>query len=232
MLATGAFEIVYQPIVSLPSGDLVGHEALTRFHTGERPDHVFAAAWAVGIGPEMELATLMAAVEGARALPAGRWLNLNLSPRLFADPARLRHALAGVDRPIVLEVTEHEKVEDYGMVRDAVRSLGDQVRLAVDDAGAGVANFGHIIELGPDFVKLDTSLVRGVNANLGRQALVVGCGTSRAPLAVGSSQGGSRPPKSGTLPSWVSSRAGLPVRGPGARHRLEAHPRRLLRIHM
>jgi EAL domain-containing protein (putative c-di-GMP-specific phosphodiesterase class I) len=46
--------------------------------------------------------------------------------------------------------------------------------VAVDDAGAGVANFGHIIELRPDFVKLDISLVRGVNANLGRQAMVVG----------------------------------------------------------
>ncbi|HVA87940.1 MAG TPA: EAL domain-containing protein, partial [Candidatus Saccharimonadales bacterium] len=56
----------------------------------------------------------------------------------------------------------------------AVRGLGHDARLAVDDAGAGVANFGHIIELRPDFVKLDISLVRGVNANLGRQAMVVG----------------------------------------------------------
>jgi EAL domain-containing protein (putative c-di-GMP-specific phosphodiesterase class I) len=40
----------------------------------------------------------------------------------------------------------------------AVRSLGHDIRLAVDDAGAGLANFAHIIDLGPDFVKLDTSL--------------------------------------------------------------------------
>jgi hypothetical protein len=55
-----------------------------------------------------------------------------------------------------------------------VRSLGNDIRLAVDDAGAGVANFGHIVELGPDFVKLDNGLIRRVNGNLGRQALVVG----------------------------------------------------------
>jgi EAL domain-containing protein (putative c-di-GMP-specific phosphodiesterase class I) len=48
------------------------------------------------------------------------------------------------------------------------------VRVAVDDAGAGVANFGHIIDLRPDFVKLDISLVRRVDADLGRQAMVVG----------------------------------------------------------
>jgi EAL domain-containing protein (putative c-di-GMP-specific phosphodiesterase class I) len=76
----------------------------------------------------------------------------------------------------VLEVTEHEVVEDYQALRKAVIALGPDIRLAVDDAGAGVANFGHIIELRPDFVKLDISLVRGVNADLGRQAMVAGMG--------------------------------------------------------
>src|SRR5665811_2303674 len=75
---------------------------------------------------------------------------------------------------IVLEVTEHDVIEDYDAVRDAIRALGRDIRLAVDDAGAGIANFGHIIDLRPDFVKLDISLVRRVNANLGRQAMVVG----------------------------------------------------------
>ena len=44
----------------------------------------------------------------------------------------------------------------------------------MDDAGAGVANFGHIIDMRPDFVKLDIGLVRRVNGHLGRQAMVVG----------------------------------------------------------
>ena len=74
----------------------------------------------------------------------------------------------------MLEITEHEIVGDYDAFRATVRSLGRDVRLAVDDAGAGVANFGHIIDLGPDIVKLDQSLIRGVNAHLGRQALIVG----------------------------------------------------------
>ena len=102
------------------------------------------------------------------------WLDLNVSPRLLADPERLREVLRGADRPIVLEITEHEVIEDYDAVREAVRALGHDIRVAVDDAGAGVANFGHIIDLRPDFVKLDISLVRRVNANLGRQAMVVG----------------------------------------------------------
>ena len=110
----------------------------------------------------------------ARALPAGTWLDLNASPRLLADPGRLREVLWAADRALVLEVTEHELVRDYEALRAAVRGLGHDIRLAVDDAGAGIANFGHIIDLRPDFVKLDISLVRRVNANMGRQAMVVG----------------------------------------------------------
>jgi EAL domain-containing protein (putative c-di-GMP-specific phosphodiesterase class I) len=52
-------------------------------------------------------------------------------------------------------------------------ALGSGLRLAVDDAGAGVANFNHLVELRPQFVKVDIGLVRGVNADLTRQALIV-----------------------------------------------------------
>jgi PAS domain S-box-containing protein len=174
VLSQRAFWPVFQPIVELGSGDVVGHEALTRFASGIAPDRCFAEAWASGLGFDLEFTTLLAAVNAARDLPPGRWLDLNITPRLLEDPERLRDILWSADRPVVLEITEHDAIEDYGAVRDVVRSLGHDIRLAVDDAGAGVANFGHIVELGPDFVKLDRGLTRRVNGNLGRQALVVG----------------------------------------------------------
>lgn len=173
IIAARAFHPVFQSIHDLEEGTVVGYEALTRFDSGQRPDLCFAEAWSVGLGPELEFAALEAAVHQARRLPAGRWLDLNLSPRLLEDPDQLRRILWPADRPIVLEITEHELVADYGALRAAVRALGRDIRLAVDDAGAGIANFGHIVELRPDLVKLDISLVRRVNANLGRQALVV-----------------------------------------------------------
>jgi EAL domain-containing protein (putative c-di-GMP-specific phosphodiesterase class I) len=77
-------------------------------------------------------------------------------------------------RPLVLEITEHDTIEAYRPLREAVQRLGPDVRLAVDDAGAGVANFTHLVELQPAFVKIDASLVRGVNTDLGRQAVVAG----------------------------------------------------------
>lgn len=173
-IASAAFYPVFQPIVDLETREAVGYEALTRFESGQRPDHCFADAWSIGLGAELELATLAAAVAKGKELPAGRWLDLNVSPRLLADPERLSEVLWAAERPLVLEITEHEEIGDYPAVREAIRALGKDVRVAVDDAGAGVANFGHIIDLHPDFVKLDLGLVRRVNANMGRQAMVVG----------------------------------------------------------
>jgi PAS domain S-box-containing protein len=173
IIAARSFHPVFQPIVDLESGDVVGYEALARFDSGRRPDLCFADAWSIGLGPELELATLELAAADARELPAGRWLTLNASARLLANRERLREIFSSAGRPIAIEITEHEVISDYHAVRDEVRALGHNVRLAVDDAGAGVANITHIIELRPDFVKLDISLVRRVNADPGRQALVV-----------------------------------------------------------
>jgi EAL domain-containing protein (putative c-di-GMP-specific phosphodiesterase class I) len=101
-------------------------------------------------------------------------LSLNVSPRVLLANGRLRAVLDRRSRPTVLELTEHEKVDDYAALRSAIVHLGPDLRIAVDDAGAGVANFSHLVELRPDFVKIDIGLVRGVNADLTRQALVVG----------------------------------------------------------
>jgi PAS domain S-box-containing protein len=174
VLSAAAFHPVFQPIVDLDSREVVGYEALSRFDSGQRPDLCFADAWSVGLGPDLELATAEMAVAVAKRLPAGRWLEVNVSPRLLADPERLRALLLRTERPIVIEITEHETISDYGAIREVIHGLGNDVRLAVDDAGAGIANLGHIVELRPDLVKIDISLVRSVNTNLGRQAVVVG----------------------------------------------------------
>jgi EAL domain-containing protein (putative c-di-GMP-specific phosphodiesterase class I) len=98
-----------------------------------------------------------------------------VSPR-FAVGGRLPLILGQRTRPVVLEITEHETVDDYGALREAIVALGADVRIAVDDAGSGIANFNHLVEMRPAFIKLDISLIRGVNADLTRQALIVGLG--------------------------------------------------------
>ncbi len=174
IISAGAFHPVFQPIVDLQTGLTVGFEALTRFSNGVSPDRVFDDAAQVGLGIELETATLAAAVRDAGRLPPDAWLSVNVSPSLLNDPARLIAILAHRTRPITLEITEHEAIDDYGPIHTAMRALGSDVRLAVDDAGAGVANFRHLVELRPAVIKIDAGLIRGCNADVSRQALVVG----------------------------------------------------------
>jgi EAL domain-containing protein (putative c-di-GMP-specific phosphodiesterase class I) len=173
-IASGDFVPVFQPIVNIKSGIPVGFEALTRFGDGARPDLSFADAWASGIGPELEAATLERTIAASAELPVGPWLGLNVSAAMILQPDRLAAILARCSRPIVLEITEHDVITDYGAVREAVARLGLDLRVAVDDAGAGAANFTHIVELRPDFVKVDVGLVRDMDRDLTRQALIVG----------------------------------------------------------
>jgi PAS domain S-box-containing protein len=170
-----AFTPFFQPIVDLWDGSVVGHEALTRFSDGRAPNLVFRAAARAGLGIELETACLAASIEASQRLPANGYLSLNASPELVLS-GRLGAILAEVPRPVVLEITEHVEIDDYTGLRRELQRLGPSVRVAVDDAGAGYASFRHILELAPDFVKIDLDLVRGVDAEPARQALIAGMG--------------------------------------------------------
>ncbi len=152
----------------------VGCEALTRFHDGTPPDVLIAEAHSVGLGVELELALVTAAVRRAADLPTGRWLSVNVSPSALVRHAELSSALVRRDRPIVLEVTEHVEIRDYPTVRAALAALGPDVSLSVDDAGAGFASLRHVVELRPQYLKLDRSLVGDIDRDLTRQAMVAG----------------------------------------------------------
>ncbi len=170
---------VYQPVVMLPERRVVGYEGLTRFADGTPPDVGFARAAAVRAGTELERAAIERLIAGAAHLPETAWLSLNLSATTLMDDG-LAAILATASRPLVLELTENEHVEDYAAVRDRLAQLPG-VQLAVDDAGAGYASLRHIFELRPHFIKLDRSWITGIDHDPVRQALVRGVlGFSRA----------------------------------------------------
>ena len=174
VLRDRAFHPVFEPIVRLDDGTITGYEALTRFEDGTGPEARFSMAATINRKLELERATLREAVAASADLPAGCFLSLNVSPELLLDVESLRSILDGVGRPIVLELTEHDPVEDYAAVRSAVTSLGNSVRLSIDDAGSGFASLQHVLALEPDFVKLDKTWVIGINDDPTRQALIAG----------------------------------------------------------
>ncbi len=169
-----AFVPYFQPIVDLVANRVVGYEALTRFDSGIGPEDQFAEATAAGMGKQLELAVVQKAMIAAASMPAGRWLNINASPALIAGGNGFLELVLDADRALVVEMTEHEEIVDYAQFRAAVSRLGPNVRLAVDDAGAGFASLRHILELQPSFVKLDRALISHIDQDRARQALVAG----------------------------------------------------------
>jgi EAL domain-containing protein (putative c-di-GMP-specific phosphodiesterase class I)/AmiR/NasT family two-component response regulator len=173
-LADGAMAIHLQPIVDLQSRRAIGFEALARFFVepDRAPNVWFLEAAAVGLEEELELAAVRAAVHELARLPAGTFLAVNVSPSLLVSPA-LRRAIDGLPAGrLVLETTEHAAIDEYEAVEAALaafRAAGG--RLAVDDAGAGFASFRHILQLAPDFIKLDASLTRDIDLDRGRRSL-------------------------------------------------------------
>jgi EAL domain-containing protein (putative c-di-GMP-specific phosphodiesterase class I) len=174
LIAQTPFAIAYQPVVDLASGLILGLEALARFPAPfGPPDQTFAAAHDVGLGISLER---VAARQGATIIPrlgTEQFVGLNLSPRVLINVEEATLAETTRLDQVVLEITEHELVRDYAELRAVLDRLRDRgLRLAIDDAGAGFASLHHIVELQPDFIKIDRSLVHGVAADRARRTVV------------------------------------------------------------
>jgi EAL domain-containing protein (putative c-di-GMP-specific phosphodiesterase class I)/CheY-like chemotaxis protein len=167
---------VYQEIFTL-GGEAIGVEALARFRRppARTPDRWFAEADEVGLLEELELLAARRALDALAELDSVLFLAINISPRVLASRP-LRNLLDRHDGSrIILEVTEHAKVDDYGRINRAVERIRSSgVRLAIDDAGAGFASLRHILRLAPDIIKLDRSLIAEIDSHGPQQALAAG----------------------------------------------------------
>ncbi len=172
----GVLEMVFQPICTL-GGKTVGVEALARFRARpcRAPDRWFAEAEEVGLRRELELAAVKAALAALPDLPPKIYLSLNVSPKTVLSAglrklvARLR---AGTHRDRGDRARPDRRLQAAQRGVRPLRELG--VRFAVDDAGAGFASLRHILRLAPDFIKLDRTLIDGIQSDRSRQALAAG----------------------------------------------------------
>jgi EAL domain-containing protein (putative c-di-GMP-specific phosphodiesterase class I) len=169
------YAIAYQPIVDLFKSRTIGYEALSRFNAmpARTPDLWFAEAASVGLSEVLEVGAIECALEGASNLQDGQYLSVNASPEIIGSEA-FNRVMKSADLPrVMLEVTEHAAVEDYEALARAVAPLREAgMKLAIDDAGAGHSSLRHILQLDPDFLKLDMSLTRNVDEDLSRRALI------------------------------------------------------------
>jgi len=164
---------VFQPIVELVTGRVVGYEALARFPQGggRTPDLWFDQATRVGLGLRLETAAIEAALL-ARDRPAGTYLSLNLSPAAIASEA-VRRALPTGLVDVVIELTEHELAPEDGGLEAGLADLRARgARIAVDDASAGYAGLQQVTRVQPDIIKLDRGIVSQVDTDSARAALI------------------------------------------------------------
>lgn len=168
------FHAVYQPIVDLVDERVVGHESLLRASTPDGspvfPDALFPAAEAAGWTHVIDRIGRTTALRNAGSWLGEQLLFINFVPTSIYRPEvclrtteqAARDAGLGLDQ-LVFEVTEGHLVRDVGhlsKVFDYYRERG--CRVALDDLGAGYSSLNLLVQLRPDFVKLDKDIVQSL----------------------------------------------------------------------
>jgi EAL domain-containing protein (putative c-di-GMP-specific phosphodiesterase class I)/CheY-like chemotaxis protein len=169
--------IAHQPIVRWPLKQVFGYEALVRSHDAELPTPGLLFDAAERLGRVQELGMRIRDVL-ARSIP-----DAPSDALIFTNVHALdltHESLYGVSAPlsryaerVVLEVTERSSLQRIDDLRERMQRLrGLGFRIAVDDLGAGYAGLSSFSQLEPDIVKLDMSLVRGIDASASKASLV------------------------------------------------------------
>jgi diguanylate cyclase (GGDEF)-like protein len=165
----GALSTMFQPIVDLVDGSVIGYEALARpegFAAMDSVEAVFEAARTNGQIRDLDLLCRQRAVEDARQLPPDSVLFLNISAASLMDPLRgvdqLLLQLTGVGRSprtVVLEITEHEEIRDYEALSRVLASYrAEGIRFALDDVGEGHSTLELLAASASEYLKLGRSL--------------------------------------------------------------------------
>jgi diguanylate cyclase (GGDEF)-like protein len=176
LISGEGLSMAVQPIVDLRSGTVHAYEALARFGQGgtDSPLHWFSLAEEFGERDALERACLRAALELLAVRPADTRVAVNLSAPVLLD----RRTLRILERPgdlsgLIIEVTEEALVQSEAQLHTAIAPLRARgARLAVDDMGAGYSGLRQITTVQPSYLKLDRSLVSGIDGDGDRAALV------------------------------------------------------------
>lgn len=130
----------------MATGRIVGAEALSRFRDARPPNQWVDEAGEVGLRFDLETLALQVALARLDDLPAA-WLSVNACPEVITDP-RFVELIQRSKLPLhrlVLEITEHVRVDTYDLLASALADLRTEgLRVAVDDAGTGYASLTHV----------------------------------------------------------------------------------------
>ena len=174
---------LYEPIVNVTTREPIGYEALSRGPWDSNlhaPDMLFEMGERSGLVFELDCLCRRKALRGARGLKPGMLLFLNCLPTAIHDPAFqgevLKQTLEELRlRPsdVVFEISEKESIHNFDIFREARDYYGELgFKVALDDTGVAYGSLEAIMELSPDFIKVDLTLVRGIDTDPPRQELL------------------------------------------------------------
>jgi len=176
--------MVFEPIVKLTNGEILGYEALVRgvgHPSLASPKELFDTAAEMDLLFELDCLCRRQALRQAKRLPNGSKLFLNLLPSAIYDPAfegdALRSTLQDHQlRPcdVVFEISERESIGNFAIFRELCdRYSGLGFKIAMDDVGAGYGSLEAVTELAPDYVKVDIALIRAIDSDPTRREVLV-----------------------------------------------------------
>jgi len=179
LLAEENVSMHFMPIVHLPDAQTLGWEALARGPEGSpfaTPSALFRYAEETNTVFQLEHLCRKRALQQLRYVKPQHKLFLNLDPRAIDDPFLLRGNFEqyGLNpHHVVLEITERHAISNYAVFRKIIEEYRKKGYLiAVDDAGAGYSSLESITEIYPDYIKLDMSLIRNIDVDPIKQALL------------------------------------------------------------
>jgi EAL domain-containing protein (putative c-di-GMP-specific phosphodiesterase class I)/GGDEF domain-containing protein len=174
---------VYQPIVSLENGVILGYEALSRINkidTNLNVSSMFHLAEELGKVWELEAVCRKLSLKHASNKPNDVKLFLNVDPNVIHDDkfkAGLtytyleRYNLKPED--IIFEITERTNIEDAKTFQATIQHYkSQQFKIAIDDFGDGYAGVNRVCAVLPDYIKLDMAIVRDIDKDTIKQTLV------------------------------------------------------------
>ncbi len=169
--------VAMQPLVDADTGRVYGYEALLRSDEPSlpHPGAVIEAAERLGRLVDLGRAIRLRGAEIMAGRPEQGQLFINIHPHDLLDDELLdpRSPLSRMAERVVLEITERAELPEQDDVRARIRHLRELgFRIAVDDMGAGYAGLTSFATLQPDIVKIDMSMVRGVDADPVRRRLI------------------------------------------------------------
>lgn len=183
ILKNKSIRTVYQPIVGLDDGHILGYEALSRGPRDsffESPTALFDTAEKFNRLWEVEMLCRTKALENARRLPKGKLLFINVNPEMIKDRKFKKGSTKeyisrfGINpSSIIFEITEKTAVTDYKIFRKTIDNYISQgYKIAIDDTGAGYSGLRLLAETHPQYIKIDMALIRDIDKERIKQELM------------------------------------------------------------